>query len=251
MDHFVYIAAAGAKESMLAQAANAHNLANASTVGFKADLVEAETVYLRGAGQETRAYNVIQGTGTDFEQGVIEQTGRDLDLAINGEGWFAVQALTGEGNGGEGVTRRGDFRIDEFGQLVNGAGQALLGNDGPIALPPFSSLSIGSDGTVSIVPLGELPNAVAVLDRIKMVNPASEDLSKGEDGFFRTDSDLPTPADGNVRLVSGALESSNVNPVTAMVRMIELSRQFEHYVKLMKTAEDVDTSSASLMRLQS
>lgn len=249
MDHFVYIAAAGAKESMLAQAANAHNLANASTTGFKADLIEAQTVYLRGAGTETRAYNVIEDTGVDFEPGVIEQTGRDLDLAVNGEGWFAVQAANG--NGSESLTRRGDFRVDELGQIVNGAGEALMGNDGPIALPPFSSLSIGSDGTVSIVPLGELPNAVAVLDRIKMVNPSSDTLSKSEYGLLQTESGLSSPADASVRLISGALESSNVNPVSAMVRMIELSRQFEHFVKLMKVAEDVDTSSATLMRMQS
>lgn len=249
MDHFVYIAASGAKEAMLAQAANANNLANASTVGFKADLIEAQTVYLRGAGAESRAYNVIEDTGVDFEEGVIEQTGRDLDLAISGEGWFAVQSSNG--NGGEGVTRRGDFRIDEFGQIVNGAGEALLGNDGPIALPPFNSLSIGSDGTVSIVPLGELPNAVAVLDRIKLVNPGAENLNKGEYGLLRTETGLSSPADADVRLITGALESSNVNPVSAMVRMIELSRQFEHFVKLMKVAEDVDTSSATLMRMQS
>lgn len=249
MDHFVYVAAAGAKESLLAQANNAHNLANASTTGFKADLLEAQTVYLAGGGQATRAYNVIEGSGVDFEDGMIEQTGRDLDLAINGPGWFAVQSVTG--NGGEGVTRRGDFRIDELGQLVNGAGEALLGNGGPITLPPFSSLTIGADGTVSIIPLGELPNAQAVLDRIKMVNPDTDSLSKSEYGLLETDDGLPSPADANLRLITGALESSNVSPVTAMVRMIELSRQFEHYVKLMKVGEDIDTSSASLMRLQS
>jgi len=249
MDHFVYIAASGAKESMLAQAANAHNLANVSTAGFKADLIEAETLYLRGAGAQSRAYNVSQGTGVDFAQGLIEQTDQDLDLAINGEGWFGVQALGGQG--GEGVTRRGDFRVDELGQLVNGAGEALLGNAGPITLPPFSSLTIGSDGSVSIVPLGEQPNAVAVLDRIKLVNPPLETLSKGEYGFLQTEDGLVPPADGNVQIVSGALEASNVNPVTAMVRMIELSREFENHVKLMKAAEEVDTSSSSLMRLQS
>jgi flagellar basal-body rod protein FlgF len=247
MDHFVYVAAAGAKESLLAQASNAHNLANASTVGFKADLLEAQTVYLRGAGEETRAYNVIEDTGVDFGQGVIEQTGRDLDLAINGSGWFAVQAR----GGGEGLSRRGDFRIDEFGQMVNGAGEALLGNDGPIALPPFSSLSIGSDGTVSIVPLGEQPNAQAVLDRIKLVNPSPENLTKSEYGLLQVNGGLPSEPDAAVRLTTGALESSNVNPVSAMVKMIELSRQFEHYIKLMKVGEEIDTSSASLMRLQS
>lgn len=247
MDHFVYVAAAGAKESLLAQASNAHNLANASTVGFKADLLEAQSLYLRGAGEQTRAYNVIEDTGVDFAEGVIEQTGRDLDLAINGPGWFAVQAS----GGGEGLSRRGDFRINEFGQIVNGAGEALMGNDGPIALPPFSKLSIGSDGTVSIIPLGEAPNAQAVLDRIKLVNPPAENLTKSEYGLLQVDGGLPTEPDANVRLVSGALESSNVNPVAAMVKMIELSRQFEHYIKLMKVGEDIDTSSASLMRLQS
>ena len=246
MDHFVYVAAAGARESLLAQAANAHNLANASTVGFKGDLAEARTVYLRGAGEATRAYSVVADTGVDFDAGVIEQTGRDLDLAINGPGWFAVQAP----GGGEAVSRRGDFRIDEFGQMVNGAGQALLGNDGPIALPPFSSLTIGSDGTVSIVPLGEQPNAVAVLDRIKLVNPPTADLRKSQFGLLQVDGGLPSAADASVRLVTGALEASNVNTVASMVHMIELSRQFEQHIKLMQVAEELDASSASLMRLQ-
>lgn len=246
MDHFVYIAASGAKEAMLAQATNAHNLANASTVGFKADLVEAQTMYLSGAGQDSRAYHMIEGTGVDMEQGPIEQTGRDLDLAINGSGWFAVQAT----GGGEGVTRRGDFRLDEFGQLVNGAGEALLGNSGPIALPPFSSLTIGGDGTVSIIPLGEAPNAVAVLDRIKLVNPPTDNLRKGENGLMQVDGGFASEPDGSVQLVTGALEASNVNPVSAMVRMIELSRQFEHFISLMKVGEEIDTSSASLMRMQ-
>jgi len=247
MDHLVYVAAAGAKASLLAQASNAHNLANASTVGFKADLIEAQSVYLTGAGLETRAYNVISGTGVDFAEGLIEQTGRDLDLAINGPGWFAVQA----NGGGEGLSRRGDFRIDEFGQMVNGAGEALMGNNGPIALPPFSSLSVGSDGTISIVPLGEAPNAQAVLDRIKLVSPPTESLIKTEFGLLQANGGLSLEPDANVRLTTGALESSNVNPVSAMVRMIELSRQFEHYIKLMKVGEEIDTSSASLMRLQS
>lgn len=246
MDHFVYVAAAGANNSLLAQASNAHNLANASTVGFKADLLQAQTVYLVGAGEETRAYNLIESTSVDLDEGGIDQTGRDLDLAINGPGWFAVQGQ----NGGEGVTRRGDFRIDEFGQMVNGAGEALLGDSGPIALPPFSSLAIGSDGTVSLVPLGEAPNALAVLDRIKLVNPPTENLEKSEYGLLQIGTGLPLEPDGNVRLMTGALETSNVNPVDAMVRMIELSRQFEHYIKLMKVGEEIDASSASLMRLQ-
>lgn len=247
MDHFVYIAAAGAKQTQFAQAVNAHNLANASTVGFKQDLVQAETLYLVGAGQATRAYHVIEDAPPDLRQGLLEQTGRDLDIAINGEGFFAVQGPDGV----EGLTRRGDLRVDEFGQLVNGQGQALMGNGGPIALPPFSSLSIGTDGTVSIIPLGGAPNTVAVLDRIKMVNPPLADLRKNEFGTLQAGDGLPLEADGTVKLATGALESSNVNPVSAMVHMIELSRQFEQYMKMVKVGEDVNTSSASLMRLQS
>lgn len=246
MDHFVYIAASGAKEAMLAQAVNANNLANASTVGFRRDLVEAQTLYLRGAGEQTRAYNVVEGTGTDFQQGAIEQTGRDLDIAINGPGWFAVQAR----DGGEALTRRGDFRVDEFGQLVNGAGETLIGDAGPIALPPFSSLSVGDDGTISLIPLGEQPNAVAALDRIKLVNPPEDGISKNQYGELQVEGGLPLAPSAEVRLVTGALEGSNVNTVSAMVHMIELSRQFEQYMKLAKVGEDIDTSSSSLMRLQ-
>jgi flagellar basal-body rod protein FlgF len=246
MDHLLYIAASGLKETSIAQQINANNLANASTVGFKGDLAEAESVYLLGEGDETRAYNVVRQVGVDLREGMLEQTGRDLDVAINGRGWFAVQAR----GGGEGLSRRGDLRVDEFGQLVNGAGEALLGNDGPIALPPFSSLSIGTDGTVSIVPLGARPNEVAVLDRIKLVDPPQESLRKNDYGLIQSGDGLPVEADGNLRLVTGALESSNVNPVGAVIEMIELSRQFESFVRTIKMAEEVDTSSASLMRLQ-
>ena len=247
MDRFAYIAAAAAKQVQFAQGVNAHNLANASTTGFKQDLVEAETVYLVGEGAQSRAYSVIPDVPADFRAGMLEQTGREYDIAINGEGWFAV---LGE-DGTESLTRRGDLRIDEFGQLRNGEGLALMGNDGPIALPPASSLSIATDGTISIVPLGEPPNAIAVLDRIKMVNPPVESLRKTSSGLIQSGDGLPLIADGTIRLATGSLEASNVNPISAMVSMIELARQFEHHMKLLKTAEDLDTSSASLMRLQS
>jgi len=247
MDHFVYTAAGGARQIQHAQMVNAHNLANASTVAFKQDLVGAEAVYLLGESQHARAYNVIGESQADLRDGVLEQTGRDLDIAMNGEGFFAVL----NGGGVESLTRRGDLRVDEFGQLVNGAGEALLGNNGPIALPPFSSLSIGTDGTISIVPLGAQPNEMAVLDRIKMVNPPAGTLYKDEAGALRADTDLPPEADGSLRLVTGSLEASNVNSVTAMVRMIELSREFEQHMKLIKIGEDLDASSAALMRMQS
>lgn len=246
MDHLLYIAASGARETMLAQAANSHNLANASTVGFKADLVQAMSAYVSGQGVDSRAYSINRDFGSDLSAGPMRITGRDLDVAITGEGWIAVQAT----DGSEGLTHRGDLRVDEFGQLVNGAGQQLLGNRGPIALPPYAELSIGTDGTISIIPLGEAPNTLAVIDRIKLVNPGDDNLQKGPDGLMRPVDGGETVADADVQLVSGTLESSNVNTVDAMVRMIELARQFEHHVKMMSVAEEMDDSSAALMRLQ-
>ena len=246
MDGFIHVAAAGAKEAMLQQAVNAHNLANAPTIGFKADLVRAESLYLRGEGHQARAYKRVGGLAADLSVGPLQQTGRDLDIAINGPGWIAVQGPGGT----EGLTRRGDLRVDEFGQLLNGAGQAVLGEDGPIALPPFSSMSIGADGTISIVPLGEQLNAVAILDRIKLVNPPEDSLAKSEEGLFVANEGLPSLPDAGVRITTGALEASNVNSVSAMVRMIELAREFEHFMKMLTVGEEVDTSSASLMRIQ-
>jgi len=246
MDKLVYTAAAGARQIMLAQAVNSHNLANASTVAFKADLVHAQTEYVRGGALESRAWATAAHQGVDTGPGAVRATGRELDIAINGEGWIAVQAADGT----EAYTRRGDLRVDEFGQLINGAGRQILGNNGPIALPPFAGLEIGGDGTLSIIPLGEAPNTLAVLDRIKLVSPAPENLVKRSDGLLALAGGETAEADAVVRLVSGSLESSNVNTVESMVRMIELSRQFETHVRMMKAAEEMDTDSASLMRLQ-
>ena len=153
-------------------------------------------------------------------------------------------------NGGEALTRRGDLRIDEAGQLINGAGQQVLGDAGPITLPPYQSLSIGSDGTVSFVPVGEQPNAVAVLDRIKLVNPAVESLEKSEEGLIVANGGLPSDPDANVLLVTGSLEGSNVSTVSAMVEMIELARQFESEVNMLESAEEIDSDSIRLMRVE-
>ncbi|MFN2288317.1 MAG: flagellar basal body rod protein FlgF [Chromatocurvus sp.] len=246
MDHLLYIAASGANEAMLAQAANSHNLANASTGGFKADLVQAQSSYLLGEGFDSRVYGMAREQGSDLRAGALESTGRALDIAVAGEGWMAVQAP----DGGEALTRRGDLRVDEFGLLRNGAGEPVLGDAGPVALPPFSSLTIGADGTVSIVPLGEQANAVVALDRIRLLNPPREVIEKGADGLLRVTDDVESVPDAGVRLATGTLERSNVNPVESMVRMIELSRQFESHVRLMNTAQELDASSAQLMRLE-
>lgn len=247
MDHLVYVAAGGAREIMLAQAANSNNLANASTAGFRADLIMAKSSYLSGQGVGSRAYPSMENNGVDLRQGIMTATGRDLDIAINGEGWIAVAGT----DGSEALSRRGDLRVTELGQLLDGAGRSILGNSGPIALPPFSDIAIAKDGTVSIVPLGEDPNTLAVIDRIKLVNPDVSDVEKGFDGLIRVKQpdDEPLEADASVTITPGSLESSNVSSVSSMVQMIELSRQFEQQVKIMKTAEQLDRASAELMSI--
>lgn len=245
MDHLVYLASSAANEAMLAQAANANNLANASTPGFRADLLVAESAYLSSEQLDSRVYAGVHNGGVDFSQGTINATGRDLDVAISGEGWIAVRSL----DGGESYSRRGDLRIDELGQLMDGAGRQILGNSGPIAVPPYDEVSIGADGTVSIVPLGEDPNTLAVIDRIKLVNPDPALLSKGPGGQILAGGDADVVADAEVSLIPGSLESSNVDSVGAMVHMIDLSRQFEFQTKMMKVAEELDQTSAQLMSL--
>jgi flagellar basal-body rod protein FlgF len=245
MDRMLYIAMTGAKESMLSQAMSSHNLANANTSGFRADLEAAQSMPLHGPGYASRAYSQVEGAGTDFTPGALMSTGRPLDVAVNGEGWIAVQAP----DGSEAYSRAGDLRVDSAGRLMTGAGRPVLGNGGPIAVPPFEKLEIGTDGTLSIRPVGQGPETLAAVDRIKLVNPPLEQLRKGEDGLMRTADGLPAVADARVSLVTGSLESSNVNPVEAMVGLIESARQFEMQVKMMRAAEENDQNAAQLMRM--
>ncbi len=246
MDRMLYLAMTGAKQIEIAQAVNTNNLANATTTGFKADLEQARAMPVFGPGMPSRVYAMTERPATDLTVGTIVQTGRELDMAVRGEGWIAVQAP----DGSEAYSRAGDLRIDSVGLLVNGAGHPVIGNDGgPIAIPPFEKLEIGADGTLSIRPVGQAPNVLAEVDRIKLVNPGAEALTKGEDGLMRLKEGGIAPADAEVQLVSGALESSNVSAVEMMVRMIELSRQFEMQVKMMEAAKDNATQSDSLLRL--
>jgi flagellar basal-body rod protein FlgF len=247
MDNFVYVAASGARETMLAQANNANNLANASTTGFRNDLLMARSALVVDPSRNmtTRIFGMMETSGIDFSEGTINTTGRELDVAVNGQGWIAVLAS----DGSEAYSRRGDLRVDQFGQLVDGAGSQIMGKSGPIALPPFSQLEVGADGTISIVAVGETPNTLSEIDRIKLVNPGREMLVKNEDGTIRTREGEEIDADPAVSLLSGSLESSNVNTVESMVRMIELSRQFESHIKMMKTAEELNQSSVQLMSM--
>ncbi len=243
MDRLLYVAVSGAGDAMRAQAINAHNLANASTPGFRADLASFTSAQM-GGGQGSRAFAQLQGKGVDLSYGAIQTTGRELDVAVTSDGWIAVQAA----DGSEAYTRRGDLHVDPLGQLTNGAGLPILGKSGPISIPPNAKLEVGADGTISIQALGQGPETVTVVDRIKLVNPDMSTLSKGPDGLLRS-TELTPPVDKTVRLTSGALEASNVNTVEAMVRMIELSRSFETQSKMMRMVADNDQASSELMRI--
>jgi len=246
MDRMLYLAMSGASHSMKAQAVNANNLANANTTSFRADLAAFQSVEVEGTGHNSRVYSVARENGVDLSHGPVITTGRELDVSINGDGWFALQTA----DGGEGFTRAGNLRLTSTGQLVTDRDQPVLGNSGlPILIPPSEKIEIATDGTVSARPVGQTVSTLVVIDRIKMVNPDPTTLQKGNDGVMRLNDGSISVADASVTLSSGTLESSNVNAVDSMVNMISLARQFEMDVKMMKTAEDNDRASAQLLKM--
>ena len=244
MDRMVYVAMSGAKETLRAQTANNHNLANASTVGFRADLSAFRSQAVQGTGLATRVYATDSTLGWDSKSGELQQTGRDLDVAVNGPGWIAVQGADGR----EAYTRAGDLHVDVNGQLTTANGYAVLGDGGAIGVPPHSSISVAGDGSVSIVPLGQTASTIATVGRIKLVNPPAAGVDRGQDGLFRMRQGADAPADAAVRLSSGALESSNVNLAETMTQMIELARRFDLQVKALRTAEEDAASATRLLQ---
>lgn len=245
MDRMLYVAMSGAKQITMAQAVNSNNLANANTTAFREDLAAFRSMPVFGEGAPTRVYAMTETPGINLESGAIQATGRDLDMAIQGDGWIAVQAP----DGSEAYTRAGNLRIESGGLLVTGSGYPVLGNRGSIAVPQAETHEIGVDGTITIRGIGEFANSLSVVDRIKLVNPDGAALVKGKDGLMRLQSGEAAQADAEVRLVSGALETSNVNTVDAMVNMISLARQYEAQIKMMKTAGDMAAKSDELLSL--
>ncbi|MBS8239315.1 flagellar basal body rod protein FlgF [Marinobacter lipolyticus] len=248
MDKALYIGMSGAKQNMLAQRAHANNLANVSTTGFKKDFAQARSMPVFGEHHPTRAYAMTERPGTDLSAGALMETGRKMDVAVDGEGWLAVQNQRGE----EVFTRSGSLQIDVNGLLRNANGDMVMGNGGPVALPPFDNLQVGADGTISIVPVGGSPDQLVEIDRLKLVNPPPEALEKGEDGYIRRKPDQaldgPEPPDAALRVASGFLESSNVNAVEEMIANLQLSRQYEMQVKVMSTAKENSEASARLLQ---
>lgn len=241
----LYLAMNGAKQTALAQTANSHNLANVNTTGFRQDLLAFESVPIEGPGIASRTFTLARGPGVNLNPGPVNTTGRNLDVAINGDGFLAVQAP----DGSEAYTRAGDLRVSSGGILTTGAGHPVLGNGGPISIQPAESISIGTDGTISIRPLGESPDTILEVNRLKLVNPDLQSLKKGEDGLLRVEGADVAPADAAVRVASGAREGSNVNAVEALVNMIALSRNYELNVKLMRVAQENDAADAQLLRM--
>lgn len=244
MDKLLYVAMSGAKETMRAQAANTHNLANASTTGFKADLSAFQSRAVTGPGYASRVYATDETVGWDHGQGSVQQTGNPLDLAIHGQGFFAVQDVTGQ----EAYTRAGDLHVDPTGQLLTATGLPVMGDNGPISVPPHTSVTVGRDGTISIVPLGQTPQTVSTVGRIKLVNPPVDTVQRSADGLFRTTSGTAAEADAATTVDSGSLESSNVDLASCMVNMIELARHFDLQVKALHTAEEDGQASAKLLQ---
>lgn len=245
MDRALYIAASGAAETLRQQAVNTNNIANASTTGFRAELLSSQAVAVQGPGLPTRVNAVAADLGWDASGGAIEQTGRDLDVAMRPEAWLAVQAS----DGSEAYTKAGNLQVDASGQLRTASGQLVLGDGGPISLPPSSQISIGGDGTVTVQPQGQSAATLSAVGRLKLVSAKPEQLQRGRDGLMRSKPGITLdPASGQA-LTSGALEASNVNLPQALVQMISLARQFEAQTKMMKATEDNAAAAATIARL--
>ena len=247
MDRLIYTAMTGAKHVFMQQAGTANNLANASTIGFKAQEHRFRAVPVQGDGLPTRAFVVDASVKDVLDQGPLMYTGRNLDVAVEGQGWIAVQLP----DGSEAYTRAGSFDVNANGLLQTKSGQTVLGDGGPINIPPDNSIEIAPDGTISVVPEYGARNNANAIGRIKLVNPPEADLVRGGDGLFRLKNGQSAQANENVRVNSGTLEGSNVNVTDAMVNLISLSRQFELQMKMLQSADTNAQKADQIISLSS
>ena len=245
MDRLIYSSLAAMRGAMSRQATIANNLANVNTAGFRGEFTSAEAEWLKGSGLNGRATVSNEVTGADMSAGAVASTGRDLDIAINGNALLSVQAS----DGSEAYTRRGDLQLSDSGLLTTGDGSIVLGQSGPITLPPADSVSIGKDGQVWIVPQGGDPKSPQSVDRLKLVSAGGSAIKKGLDGLFRVDGGGALPSDPDASLTAKSLEGSNVNASATLVDMIDASRSWEAQIKMLTTAQDLDKSAAQLMQL--
>jgi flagellar basal-body rod protein FlgF len=246
MDRLIYTAYSGMRGALAAQSAIANDLANANTIGYRADRVafEAETLKAGNAFQ-VRSQANVGVKDADMTAGAVIQTGRPLDLSVNGRAMIAVQAE----DGSEAYTRRGDLMISPSGMLQTGDGHLVLGNGGPISIPASANVSITADGTVQMVQQGGDPNNPETVDRIKLVSTDGSKIHKSIDGLFRAVDGGNLPPDIDARVTTGTLEQSNVSSAQMMIEMIENQRSFDIRSKLLTTARDLDTDGSALMRI--
>lgn len=245
MDRMIYTAMSGAKHILEQQATTAHNLANASSTGFKAQIDSFRAVPVVSEGLATRAFVVDATVGADFNPGPIQTTNRELDVAIQGKGWLEVQRA----DGSSGYTRNGSLKISANGQLQTASGLAVMGDGGPISIPPDVTISIAKDGTISSVSNNTLPGPSNSLGRLKLVNPPEQQMVRSNDGLFTTKDGSSAAVDASVVVIGGAVEGSNVNVIDAMVNMISLAREFETQMKLLQNAENNDNKAGQLLNL--
>ena len=245
MDRLIYTSLTAMRGSMSRQTAIANNLANAQTPGFRADMAEAQSLWLNGSGFKSRALSSEEVLGADMKAGTVVSTGRDLDVAVQGDAMLVVQAKNGE----EAYTRRGDLQLSPSGLLTTGDGSPVQGAQGPITIPPADSISIDVDGRVWIVPTGGDPQNPQEVDRLRLATPTGSDIVKGLDGLFRVKGGGILPDDPEARLVTRSIEGSNVAATTALVEMIEASRSWDTQLKMITDARDMDSATANLMQL--
>ncbi len=245
MDRLIYTSLTAMRGSMARQTAVANNLANAQTPGFRADIAEAQSVWLNGPNLDTRVMASEEVVNADMRAGTITATGRDLDIALSGDGLLGVQSADGE----EAYTRRGDLQLADSGLLTTSDGHPVLGTQGPVTVPPADSISIDADGRVWIVPQGGDPAQPQEVDRLKLVSPVGSNIAKGLDGLFRVKGGGALPSDPDAKVTTRSLEGSNVSATQALVDMIEASRSWDTQLKLIGDARDLDAAGAELMKL--
>ncbi len=245
MDRILYTAANGAARILEQQSVIGNNMANVSTAGFREQLAVYRSVpVVPQAGElPTRVATVASTPGSHFRQGAMNETGRALDAAIAGEGWFAVQTPQGEA-----YTRAGEFAVNDRSQLVTHAGLPVLSNEGQaIEVPERGSITFATDGQISALGAGDNPRDIQLIGQLKLVNPPAGQLRRGDDGLFRLADGQAAQADPAVKIAPGFVEQSNVDPAAAMVAMISNARQFEMQMKVIQSANTNEERGNSIL----
>ena len=245
MDRLIYTAMSGMSASMLRQRMVASNMANAQTIGFKAERIDMRPVTLESDGMEVRAMNRTEVRGASMKQGSVTPTGRELDVALQGDAMLALQAMDGT----EAYTRRGDLSVTAAGVLQNGDGLPVIGENGPLTVPAGAEVSIAEDGGVMVFDKTQPDLPAQRIGRLKLASTSGSEIEKGLDGLFRVKGGGVLPMDADARVIPGALEQSNVIPSQVLVDMIEAQRLFEIRTNVVSTARELDEGSARLMRL--